>query len=135
MKRLEEITNQSLYYLNQPGNGDRPLYISDPHIRLQQWGGNRHHNMIDLESSLRGISNKLTKCQTNVPLANAPIQYPVDSSVITDETRVTQPAWQLRDTETTRTTPLFQQYVTDTPFAPVNTRAFAKQEYSRTTGT
>jgi hypothetical protein len=129
MKRLEEVTAQSLYYLNQPGNGDTPFYITDPHIRLQQWGANRHKNMVDLESSLLGRGTKLSRCAEAVALVNAPIQYPVDADVITDETRATQPAWQLRDTESTRTTPLYQQYLTDIPFTPVNTRAFAKQEY------
>jgi hypothetical protein len=126
MKHLEEVTYHSLYYLQQPGNGDRPLYISDPHIRLQQWGGNRHMNMVDVESSLLGRGNLLSRCRENTVMVNDPIQYPVDSSVITDETRVTEPAWQIRDLDSRRTNPIFQQYLTDTPFTPLNTRTYGR---------
>ena len=36
MKKLQESTDQGLYYLNQPGNGDRPPFIDDPQILLQK---------------------------------------------------------------------------------------------------
>ena len=38
MKKLQESTDQGLYYLNQPGNGERPPFINDPQIILQKWG-------------------------------------------------------------------------------------------------
>ena len=41
-KSLEEIKSQEQYVFNTPGVGGGPFlpYLSDPHVRLQKWGGN-----------------------------------------------------------------------------------------------
>ena len=50
MKQLQESTDQGMYQLNQPGNGDRPHYIKDPSIILQKWGANLHKDKVGVES-------------------------------------------------------------------------------------
>ena len=57
-KSLEEIKSQEQYVFNTPGVGGGPFlpYLSDPHVRLQKWGGNVHQNSINLESDLKGYT-------------------------------------------------------------------------------
>ena len=60
-KQLQETTDIGKYVLDVPGNGSRPLYIEDPFIRLQHWGGNLRTNTINLDSDLKGLTRKLNK--------------------------------------------------------------------------
>mgnify|MGYP005660732585 FL=1 len=39
-KQLQESTDIGRWILNVPGQGSKPDYMNDPHIRLQKWGGN-----------------------------------------------------------------------------------------------
>ena len=60
-KQLQESTDQGRYMLNVPGNGDKPCFMNDPFIRMQQWGANLMTNPIDLESDLKGMSRNLNR--------------------------------------------------------------------------
>ena len=99
IKNLQESTDPGRYMLDVPGNGPNPSFMQDPHIRLQKWGANLHSNTVNLESSLIGIDNKLTRdcgsIKKNFPKTN-PVKYPTCKS-FTEETRTTNPAWTARD--------------------------------------
>ena len=43
-KYLEESSNIGKYILNKPGNGDKPEFIDDPYIKIQNWGANLSNN-------------------------------------------------------------------------------------------
>lgn len=105
-KRLQEMTGPSRYQLNAPGPGVETPFLEDPHMRLQRWGANLRNNTADLESDLIGINRKLTKqtidYKKNTPSTSA-IGYGTQSAFI-DETRASNPAWTLRDSEHTRWT-------------------------------
>jgi len=104
-KQLQQSTDPGRWILNVPGNGATPDYMADPHIRIQTWGGNLMTNCVDLEGELRGVNRPLSRdClgkdqyqRFNVP--SAPIQYPTNSSMYTEESRAILPAWQFRDLE------------------------------------
>lgn len=99
MKKLQESTDEGLYYLNQPGNGDRPCYMKDPSIILQKWGANLHHDRVGVESELRGINYKLSCDSIRKPFTSDPISYPVCTKEVTSQPRTIQPAWTARDLE------------------------------------
>ena len=104
-KQLQQATGPGRWILDVPGNGDKPCYIEDPQIIIQKWGGNLRTNVIDLESSLMGVNRALNKdClgidnyqRYNVP--NEKISYPNCSTLSTDQSRATNPAWWYRDLE------------------------------------
>ena len=109
-KQLQESTDLGRYMLNVPGNGDKPCFMEDPYIRLQKWGANLHSNTINLESELIGLSiNKNNRNNTrdcinknehklNNNVNNTLINYP-SCNPITQQSRVTNPAWLYRDLE------------------------------------
>ena len=45
-KQLQESTDPGKYIFTTPGNGDKPCYFNNPHIRLQKWGDNLNTNTI-----------------------------------------------------------------------------------------
>jgi len=104
---LDQDLNQNKYMLNVPGNGTKPSFIEDPHIRLQKFGGNISSNFINVNSGLKGVGRQLDtdcimKTNKNEQLINnnfSEISFPVISSTITNESRTIIPAWQLRDLE------------------------------------
>ena len=103
-KQLQESTGPGKYRLNVPGNGDKPCFMEDPSIRLQQWGANLRTNSINLESDLIGLSRPNTKdCieknsyNLNDVKSNS-VSYPT-CSLGTDQSRATHPAWMSRDLE------------------------------------
>lgn len=100
-KKLLEVKLQENYMINVPGNGNKPCYMADPHIRLQKWGANLHTNTINLENSLMGLDNKLSKdCinkQSTLP-NNRLMNYPT-CNLETQQPRATHPAWTARDLE------------------------------------
>jgi len=104
-KQLQQSTGPGRWILNVPGNGDKPCYVEDPQIIIQKWGGNLRTNTVDLESDLRGVNRNLNKdClgkdnYTNYNVPNEAIQYPSCSSLYTDQSRATHPAWWYRDLE------------------------------------
>ena len=102
-KQLQESTGGGRYMLNKPGWGDKPCFMNDPQIRMQQWGGNLRTNTINLESDLMGLTRNLTKdCDKNnyqtEAVKSEQMVYP-ECNPFTDESRVTNPAWWYRDLE------------------------------------
>lgn len=103
-KELQELTGLGRYMLNVPGNGDKPGFMEDPHIRMQKWGSNLMTNTVNLESDLMGLTRSANKdCLTvnNYKTHTAPtrqVSYPIIQP-ITDQTRATHPAWTYRDLE------------------------------------
>ena len=106
-KQLQESTGVGRYMLNVPGNGSKPLYMDDPFIRMQKWGGNLMTNTVNLESDLFGLSRNTNRddLESNEYRLNA-----VKSSSVkyescnpsTDQSRATHPAWMTRDLEQTK---------------------------------
>lgn len=140
--QIRQSTQPLDYILNAPGNGLSPDYMEDPHIRLQKWGGNLATNSVTLESSLMGYRQPLNRdClgkdeYTQPAVAPAPttVQYPSNNSLYTEQPRAINPAWELRDMETTQhgdptffnpQDNLFQPFRTN-----VSTRILEKDHYS-----
>jgi len=102
-KALQQATDPGRWILNVPGNGNNPCYMEDPQIIPQKWGANLRTNTINLESDLRGVNRHLSRdClgkdeyqKYNVP--NQAIQYPSCSTLTTEQSRATNPAWWYRD--------------------------------------
>jgi hypothetical protein len=105
IKELQQATDVGKWILNVPGNGDMPCYMEDPHIIPQKWGGNLRTNTIHLESELRGVNRQLGRdCigkdeYTSYLVNSQAIQYPSCSTLTTDQSRATHPAWWYRDLE------------------------------------
>lgn len=105
-KQLQESTGLGRYMLNVPGNGSKPLYMDDPFIRMQKWGGNLMTNTVNLESDLFGLSRLLNRDDiTNeyrLHTAQTEKQSYQSASPYTDQSRATHPAWEFRDLEQTK---------------------------------
>lgn len=110
--RLKEDYNNLKYNLHVPGNSSLPYYIDDPQIRLQKFGANLSNNLVDINSSLLGIDKKLSRHYCNKDNYNtnklnnnfSKILFPDYKEAITDESRATMPAWNLRDQENINST-------------------------------
>ncbi len=102
MKHLQESTDVGLYYLNVPGNGDALPFLADPSIRLQQWGANRHRNLVAVENGLRGMNDKLSRDCRYAPVPSFPATYSVDKTEVTSCPRAVLPAWELRGVQQNR---------------------------------
>lgn len=139
-KSLQQSTDPGRYILNVPGNGDRPDYIEDPHIRIQKWGANIRTNSVNLESDLRGMSRQLGRdClgkdnyETNVVMSD-PISYPSTAKLTTEQSRAIMPAWTARDLEQVDwyTLPLDPQENTCIPFLNnLDTRMLEKDHFTQ----
>lgn len=139
IKELQQSTDPGRWVLNVPGNGDKPDYIEDPQIILQKWGGNLRTNTIDLESSLKGI-NRFTgrDClgkddYTAYNVSNSAIQYNNNTTLTTQQSRATDPAWQYRGLEqnTTQYLPLNPTENICLPFQHnLSTRILEKDYYT-----
>ena len=134
-KQLQESTDIGRYMLNVPGNGDKPSYFEDPHIRLQNWGGNLMTNPVDLESNLMGINKKLDRSNMNnrveLDVSNKVI-YP-DNNMTTDQSRATNPAWLFRDLQQVNleTNPVKVENIFNIPFANnISSRIYEKDNYN-----
>lgn len=105
-KQLQESTGLGRYMLNVPGNGSKPLYMDDPFIRMQKWGGNLMTNTVNLESDLFGLSRLLNRDDiTNeyrLHSAQTEKQTYQSATPYTDQSRATHPAWEFRDLEQTK---------------------------------
>ena len=136
-KQLQESTGIGRYMLNVPGNGSKPLYMDDPFIRMQKWGGNLMTNTVNLESDLFGLSRSSNRddIQSNDYRVNAVkserVQY--ESHLpSTDQSRATHPAWEFRDLEQTKYNilPLNPQQNVCFPFQNnLSTRILEKETY------
>ena len=106
-KQLQESTGLGRYMLNVPGNGSKPIYMDDPFIRMQKWGGNLMTNTVNLESDLMGLSRNSNRddVAANEYRLNAvktkQVQYK-SQNPSTDQSRATHPAWEYRDLEQTK---------------------------------
>ena len=139
IKSLQQSTDPGRYMLNVPGNGDKPAYMEDPHIRIQKWGGNLRTNTINLESDLKGSTRPLNRdClgennyEASVPVSSQ-INYPSCSNLSTEQSRAIMPAWTARDLEQVDwyTLPLNPQENTCLPFLNnLSTRILEKDYYS-----
>ena len=117
-KNLQQATGPGRYILNTPGWGNTPSTFDDPQIRMQKWGGNLrkvyNSTAIDIHSDLIGITRPINSkdCQEKAfPFKGVTnshnVSYPSIKNVITNESRVTHPAWMYRDLEQSRKYPLF----------------------------
>ncbi len=104
-KQLQESTGLGRYMLNVPGNGSKPLYMDDPFIRMQKWGGNLMTNTVNLESDLFGLSRLLNRDdithEYRLHAAQTEKQNYQSAGSYTDQSRATHPAWEFRDLEQT----------------------------------
>lgn len=113
VKQNQQMTDQSRYILNVPGNGPNPCFMEDPQIIPQKWAANLYSNPVDVQSNLLGLTNIQSKrdCinESTFGLAtyknaikNAnfqPLQYPNCNVLTTEQSRVTNPAWTYKDLE------------------------------------
>lgn len=106
MKQLQQSTDQGLYYLNQPGNGEKPPFIVDSQIILQKWGANLHVDRVQLESTLLGIPYKLSRDCSRPTYHSTAISYPEYKKEITCQPRTIAPVWTARDLEQSHRAPL-----------------------------
>lgn len=103
-KQLQESTFSGRYMLNAPGPGADLPFFEDPNIRMQKWGSNLHTNTVNLESDLRGMTRPLNRdligvndyTTHSVPTIQLDFQ---SKQPFVEESRVTHPAWQIRDLE------------------------------------
>jgi hypothetical protein len=139
-KSLQQATGPSRYILNVPGNGDRPCFMADPQIIIQKWGANLQTNSINLESELLGISKKLGKdClgkdeYVNYNVPSGRVEYPICTTLYTEQSRAIAPAWMVRDAEQVDWyyPPLNPQENTCLPFQNnLSTRIIHKDEFTR----
>lgn len=102
IKKLQESTDPSRYILDTPGPGSHPDFILDPSIIPQKWGANLYTNSTTLENHLFGMDKVNTKCDYTVTRKlpsselSQPINYPVNSNVITESSRLVLPAFLFR---------------------------------------
>ncbi len=106
-KQLQESTGLGRYMLNVPGNGSKPLYMDDPFIRMQKWGGNLMTNTVNLESDLFGLTRIMNRddIKSNdyrVSSVKSEQQSYTSVAPYTDQSRATHPAWEFRDLEQTK---------------------------------
>ena len=136
-KQLQESTGLGKYMLNTPGTGDKPYFMEDPFIRMQKWGGNLRTNTINLESDLKGLTRETNRdCmkKNNYEkhrVKSRQMKYP-SHIPSTEQTRATNPAWQIRDLEQVDwyTLPLNPQENTCMPFQNnLSTRILEKDNF------
>jgi len=139
IKALQQATDPGRWILNVPGNGANPYYMEDPYIIPQKWGGNLRTNTINLESELRGVNRQLGRdClgkddYKSYNVESKAIQSPSCSTLTTEQSRATNPAWWYRDLEQPhwQYLPLNPQVNTCLPFQNnLSTRILEKDYYT-----
>lgn len=141
IKQLQQQTDQERWYLDTPGNGDKPCFMLDPQIIPQKWGGNLWTHSIDIQSSLLGIDRRLNRdcldkdVYKRQTVHAAPIDYPIcDSFLTTEQSRAIMPAWTARDLQQNHAyiLPNNPQANTEMPFQNnTNTRILEKDGFKR----
>jgi len=140
-KQLQQQTDQGRWYIDVPGNGEKPCFALDPQIIPQKWAGNLWTNCIDIQSSLLGIDKRLNrdcleqekyKRQT---IYASPIDYPdCDTFLTTEQSRAIMPAWTARDLTQNHAYILLHnpQAHTEMPFQNyLDTRILEKNSFKR----
>ena len=139
IKNLQQATGTGRYMLNVPGNGINMAFTEDPHMRLQKWGANWNNNAILIDNDLRGLNNKLSRdCFTSEKLWNIYSKenqnYPVNQTTV-QQSRTTNPAWELRDKKQYKEQILFldpQEHICIPFHNNLNTRMLEKDYYDKT---
>lgn len=141
IKQLQQQTDQERWYLDVPGNGDKPCFMLDPQIIPQKWGGNLWTHSIDVHSSLLGIDKQLTRDCINKDqfkrqnVYTSPIDYPVcETFLTTEQSRAIMPAWTARDLQQTHAyiLPKNPQSNTEMNFMNnISTRILEKDNFKR----
>jgi len=143
-KQLQQQTDQERWYLDVPGNGDKPCFMLDPQIIPQKWGGNLWTHCIDIQSSLLGIDRQLNRDCLAINGINkykrqtvhaSPIDYPIcDKFLTTEQSRTIMPAWTARDLTQNHAyiLPSDPQAHTEMPFQNyASTRILEKDSFQR----
>jgi len=141
IKQLQQQTDQERWYLDTPGNGEKPCFMLDPQIIPQKWGGNLWTHSTDIQSSLLGIDRRLNRDCINKDtykrqnIHTSPIDYPVcDSFLTTEQSRAIMPAWITKDLQQNHAyfLPNNPQSHTEMPFKNyTNTRILEKDHFKR----
>ena len=97
LKRYVNTEYEINYFLNTPGNGSEPLYIDDPHIRLQKWGANLRENTLSMNKEFTQYRKEKTANLFLGELNN----YSTFSNIFTDNQRLINPPWNIRDKDET----------------------------------
>jgi len=109
-KYAQQTSGPGKYILNTPGNGVKPCYMTDPNMRLQRWGGNLRTNTIGIENDLRGLTRPLNRDNLEIndyqrhSASSNSMEYPLCDATV-HESRVSHPAWVLRNQESKRGMP------------------------------
>jgi hypothetical protein len=134
----QQSTDQGRWILNTPGYGDKPLFMSDPNIISQKWGGNLWTNAIDVQSSLLGMNQKIGKDYLGKKNGERntdnsyPIKYQNSHILTTEQSRAIMPSWTVRDMKQVHFAylPLDPQQNVFMPFQNyLNTRVLEKDAY------
>jgi len=111
-KEMEIFTNSGRYAIDTPKWNNQQEYMEDPHIRIQNWDGNKYKNRIDIENEMLGYTHPLSRDYVNkdeylkFTSINKPT-YENNSKMTTDESRSVLPAFIFRDLEINRFEELF----------------------------
>ena len=104
-KKNLETTAINDYTFNVPGNMYiKNIYFSDPHIRMQKSGTHLHSNLLQVENELKNIHIPLGRDHIKIHRYDLNSSYkrtlPIHNvdKTITNESRYSHPAWQLRET-------------------------------------
>jgi hypothetical protein len=138
IKKLQESTGPGRYVMNTPGSGNNPLFIDDPHIRMQKWGANNRYvfngSLIDIDNDLRNskcVLKKYDTCQKK-NISSYKITYPEKKNTFTEQSRATHPSWKYRDLEQSNKYPLFMNPQENVCFHfhnNLNTRLLERDNY------
>jgi len=137
-KQMQEQTYTGRYMLNVPGNGTNMAFAEDPHTRLQKWGANWNQHGILIDNDLRGLTNKLSRdCFTHNKewdiYTKEKTTYPTYQQTV-QQSRVTNPAWELRDKQQYKENILFldpQENICIPFHNNLNTRTLEKDYYNK----
>jgi hypothetical protein len=143
-KQLQQQTDQERWYLDVPGNSDKPCFALDPQIIPQKWGANLFTQSTDIHSSLLGIDRQLNRDCLPVDGVNkykrqtiysSPIDFPIcDTFLTTEQSRAIMPAWTAKDLQQDHSyiLPNNPQAHTEMPFHHnVSTRILEKEVFQR----
>jgi len=143
MIQLQQQTDQERWYLDTPGNGQKPCFMLDPQIIPQKWGANLWTHSTDIQSSLLGIDRRLNRdcLDKNIykrqTVYASPIDYPTcDTFLTTEQSRAIMPAWTARDLQQNHAyiLPKNPQANTEMPFQNyTSTRILEKDNFKRET--
>jgi len=108
-KENEIFTNEGRYQIDTPKWENRCEFFEDPHIRIQNWEGNKYSNRIDIENDILSYNKPLSRdyLEKDVYINYSPsnLKYPNYnncSKTITDDSRSVLPPFIFRGMEINR---------------------------------